>query len=470
MQKRSNWWNRDGGFKQLLSVAFPLILSTGSHSVMMFIDRMFLSWYSVDAIAAAVPASMVSFSFVCFFLGVVSYGSTFVAQYMGAGRPERVGNAVWESIRLALIGGALLPLLGLAAPRLFGVVGHAPEVQALEVAYFRLMLVSSAFFLLNAALSGFFSGRGRTWPVMWMSVLICVLNIGFDYALVFGHWGMPRLGIVGAGLATIAAAAIGTAVYALMVFRPMHERVFATRSGWRFDRDLFMRIVRFGTPSGVQFWLSITGFAVFMLLVGRIGKLELVASNVALQINLLGVLPMVGMGIATTILVGRFQGARRSDVAVVVTRSALVLCVGYAVVAALFYLGIPDRLTAPFLVEDLAPELVQVAPIATTILQFMAVLIVLDSVTITLGGALKGAGDTRFVMLTMGLTSAFCLVLPAYVSVEVLQLSIDYVWSVCILNLGAVALAFAWRFRSGRWMRIEVIEREGAAGGGRAGR
>ncbi|RME67104.1 MAG: hypothetical protein D6781_13895, partial [Verrucomicrobia bacterium] len=90
--------------------------------------------------------------------------------------------------------------------------------------------------------------------------------------------------------------------------------------------------------------------------------------------------------------------------------------------------------------------------------------------TITLGGALKGAGDTRFVMLTMGLTSAFCLVLPAYVSVEVLQLSIDYVWSVCILNLGAVALAFAWRFRSGRWMRIEVIEREGAAGGGRAGR
>lgn len=454
-----NWWSRDGGFKQLLSVAFPLILSTGSHSIMMFIDRMFLSWHSADAIAAAVPASMLHFSFTCFFLGVVTYGSTFVAQYMGAGRPERVGSAIWESLRLAAIGAALMPLLGFAAPAMFGLVGHDPEVQVMEVTYFRIMNYVAGLFLINSALSGFFSGRGKTWPVMWMSILVAVLNIIFDYALVLGNWGMPRLGIFGAGIATLIAASIGTVVYAALVFRRSHDHLYATRRSWRFERDLFVRMVRFGVPSGVQFWLGVTGFAVFVLLVGRLGKVELVASNVALQVHFLGLLPMVGMGIATTILVGRFQGAEQSDTARQVTYSSLVLCGGYAVLVGLLYIAFPAGLTKPFAIGDLGSGFESVIPISTRLLQFMAALIVLDSLTIILGSTLKGAGDTRFVMITMGVTSLCFLVLPAYLIIEVFALSIYFAWSVCILNLAAVAVAFTWRFRSGVWRKIQVIER-----------
>jgi MATE family multidrug resistance protein len=451
-------WRGDGGMRQLLEVAFPLIISTGSYSVMMFVDRMFLSWYSEEAIAASVPASMLNFSFLTFFMGTVMYTSTFIAQYFGAGRKDRIGTALWQGLRLAAIGGIALPFLNFAAPTLFGWVGHDPEVRELEVAYFRILNFVPAFGLINSAFSCFFSGRGKTWPVMWLSLAMCTLNGFLDYGLILGNWGLPRLGIQGAGYTTLVSSAVATVVYAIMVFRPANDRVFATLRNRRFERTLFLRMVRFGAPSGLQFWLGITGFAVFLLLVGRIGKLELVASNMALQVNMLGVLPMVGIGIATSILVGRFQGAGRSDLAVRATRSAIGLSLTYSLSMALLYVLAPGLLLAPFTVGKAGVATPVIIDMAMGILVFMAVALVIDSLTIVLGGTLKGSGDTRFVMITNAITSAFCLVLPTFLVVEIFHLSIYGAFMVMIFNLGAIASVFIIRFRGGRWKTIRVIE------------
>ncbi|MEZ5277857.1 MAG: MATE family efflux transporter [Opitutaceae bacterium] len=448
--------------RQLLNVAFPLILSTGSYSVMMFVDRMFLSWYSEEAIAASVPASMLNFSFQCFFMGLVMYSSTFVAQYFGAGRQDRIGAVIWNGLRLALIGGLSLPLLNFAAPALFSLVGHDPEVQVLEVAYFRILNWGPLFGLMGSAFSCFYSGRGKTWPVMWMSVSMCTLNGVLDYGLVLGNWGMPRMGIQGAGYTTVFSSAVSFLIYAFLVLRPFNDRVFFTRRNRAFDRDLLLRMIRFGAPSGLQFWLSISGFAIFVLLIGRIGKLELVASNMAQQINMLGVLPLVGIGIATSILVGRFQGARKSDLAARATRSALTLSLSYSFVMGVLYLSIPELLLSPFTAGEADGTTAAIIIMAVTILQFMALVAMIDSVTIVLGGTLKGAGDTRFVMITNAITSAFCLVLPTFVVIEVLHLSVYYAFVVMVGNLATVATVFIIRFRSGKWKVIRMIEEEKA--------
>ena len=98
----TGWWARPCGGRDVLRLAIPLVVSTASWTVMNFIDRMFLLWYSTDAVAAAMPAGMVHFALVCFPLGVASYVNTFVAQYHGAGRPERIGPAVWQGARVGL--------------------------------------------------------------------------------------------------------------------------------------------------------------------------------------------------------------------------------------------------------------------------------------------------------------------------------------------------------------------------------
>ena len=118
-----------------------MILSMGSWSLMHFVDRVFLTWYSRDALAAALPSGILSFTLGTFFLGTAGYVNTFVAQYMGANRPERVGASVWQGIHFSILAGLFL-LVGIPfAPWIFDAAGHEPSIRALEVVYFQILMV-----------------------------------------------------------------------------------------------------------------------------------------------------------------------------------------------------------------------------------------------------------------------------------------------------------------------------------------
>ena len=95
-------WHKQGGYREVLRVAVPLILSTGAWSILLFVDRMFLSWHSPESIAAALPAGMASFALSCLFIGIAAYVNTFVAQYQGANQNLKVGSIVWQGIYLSL--------------------------------------------------------------------------------------------------------------------------------------------------------------------------------------------------------------------------------------------------------------------------------------------------------------------------------------------------------------------------------
>lgn len=139
MQYLKNRWNRDGGYREVLVVAVPLILSTATWSVQHFVDRMFLTWYSPETIAAAMPAGMLNFTIISLFMGTAGYVSTFVAQYYGAGRYHRIGPAIWQGIYISLFGGLfLLCVIPLAEPA-FRLIGHSPEIQQHEVIYFQIL-------------------------------------------------------------------------------------------------------------------------------------------------------------------------------------------------------------------------------------------------------------------------------------------------------------------------------------------
>ena len=130
-------WHAEGGYKEVLRIAVPLILSTGAWSILLFVDRMFLSWYSADAIAAALPAGMTSFAMLCLFIGTAAYVNTFVAQYFGAEEETKIGAIVWQGIYFSCLSLLLIiPAYFLAKP-FFALIGHAPEVQHQETVYFQ---------------------------------------------------------------------------------------------------------------------------------------------------------------------------------------------------------------------------------------------------------------------------------------------------------------------------------------------
>ena len=159
-------WSQPNGYRQVLSISLPLVASMGSITLMQFTDRMFLANYSIEAISAAVPAGIASFTFIALLMGVASYTNVFVAQYTGAGAYQRVGAALWQGIYFALFSAVILASLYFISDPIFRIIGHSPSVQILEVQYFRILTLGAGLVIMGSAMATFFTGRGLTWTVM----------------------------------------------------------------------------------------------------------------------------------------------------------------------------------------------------------------------------------------------------------------------------------------------------------------
>ena len=179
-----NWWNRPCGGRAVLAIAFPLIVSTASWTVMNFIDRMYLLWHSPQAMAAAMPAGMLHFSILCFPLGIASYVNTFVAQYEGAGRPDRIGLAIGQALRVGLVSTPILLATIPLAPFIFAWAGHAHNVL-LEIlvsmgfvgvfAFASLLIVSIAYLWRRGKAPPI---RGSGLPIEGTAILLLLLVQG----------------------------------------------------------------------------------------------------------------------------------------------------------------------------------------------------------------------------------------------------------------------------------------------------
>jgi MATE family multidrug resistance protein len=460
MEALKNRWNRPAGYREVLAIAIPLILSTATWSVQHFVDRMFLTWYSPEAIAAALPAGMLHFSMVSIFMGTAGYVSTFVAQYFGAGRYERIGPALWQGIYMSLIGGLLILCAIPFAEPVFRLVGHSPPVQANEVVYFKILCLGAGPYIASYALSGFYSGRGRTWPVMWVNTFTTVVNLVLDYALVFGHWGFPELGIKGAGIATVIAGFISLGTFLALLAVGNTNRTFHTLKGWRPEGDLFVRLVRYGFPSGVQFFLEMTGFTGFILIVGRLGTASLAATNIAFNINTLAFMPMIGCGIAISVLVGQYLGADKPDLAQTAAYSGFHMTLTYMIAIGAAYVLVPDIFIAPFAHQSDPRSFSQIYRYSVVLLRFVAVYSIFDAMNIIFCSAIKGAGDTRYVMIVTVILSFFVLIIPVYVAVEILKVGLMISWVLATAYATLLGLVFFLRFLGGKWKAMRVIELE----------
>ena len=452
-------WHRENGYRKVLAIAFPLILSTGSWSVKLFVDRMLLTWYSPEAVAASMPAGILNFALMSIFIGTAGYTNTFVAQYYGAGRYGRIGPAVWQGFYVALIGGVvLLALIPLAEP-FFTFVGHDPAVREYETVYFRILCIGATPAIASAAMAGFFSGRGRTWPVMWVNVFGAAVNLVMDYALIFGNWGFPELGIRGAAIATVASSSVQLLAYIVLLSKVSHNRQYNTISGWKLERPLFLRLMRFGFPNGVQFFIDMMGLSVFILLMGRLGTIPLAASNIAFNVNTLAFMPMIGMGIAVSVLVGQSLGRNRPDLAERSVYSGVLLSLLYMTPLAALYAFVPDIFLKPFAAQADKESFEAIRIIAVVALRYIAVFSFFDAFGIIMSAAIKGAGDTRYVMFVIAIASSLVLVLPTYVALVLLNADVFAGWAILTAYVIVLGVAFLVRYLGGKWKSMRVIEK-----------
>ena len=452
-------WHGPEGYRTILRVSLPLVASMGSTTLMFFTDRIFLARYGVDAIAAAVPAGLLAFTFSALFLGVASYVNTFVAQYTGSQQHDGVGRALWQGLYFALASSILLAAGSLLAGPLFRLAGHEAAVQELEIIYFRILMLGAGFSIIQEVLSCFFSGRGLTRVIMLVTCTGACINIPLDYALINGVWGMPAWGIFGAGVATVAGHAIMAVLYTILVFSRPHRRNFPSLGRPAFNPALFLRLLRFGGPAGLRFFMDIFSFSFFLFVVGRLGTLELAASNIAFAINTLAFLPMVGFSIGTATLVGQALGRDDPRAARRVTLRTLNLTLVYMVGVALAFLLFPGPLVALFFSHGTQGEdAATIQHACVVVLRFVAAYTFIDGINVVLSGTLNGAGDSRFVGWTIAVGSTSLFMLPVFLGVTYFGAGLPFAWSVLTFYVFAIAGMFTFRYRGGAWETMRVIE------------
>ena len=443
----------------MLRIAGPLILSTASWSIQHFLDRMFLAWYSSEAVAAALPAGILCFVFISFFLGTGSYCNAFVAQYTGADRPRRVGAVIGHGIWFALGAGVIIAGLIPLGSILFTVIGHHPEVIPLETTYFRISCLGGGPVVLGAVLAAFFTGRGKTWPVMWVNFIGTAVNVTLNYLLIFGKAGFPEMGIAGAAWGTVIGESTIPLIYAALMIRRKYRNRFGVFASWRLEKDLMLRLLRYGGPNGLQFMLDMASFTTFILIVGRLGKVELAASNIAFGINALAFVPMIGMAMATSTLVGQWLGRNRPEIAARAAWSACRLALVYTGLAAGLFIVFPQWFIRPFAAGQ-TEDFAAMSAMITDLLKFIAVYAIFDAVHLVFSGAVKGAGDTRYVMVATVIISWTVLVIPTWLACMVFGKSLYWAWTFAATYAIGLGVMFLLRFLGGKWKKMRVIEAE----------
>lgn len=460
IQKLLQMLPRQNRYPEILRVCLPLVLSLSATTVMEFTDRVFLANYSLDAISAALPAGITSYLFLAFFGGVGGYVGVFIAQYTGRGDNEKIGMVLWQGIYFTLGSGLFIYLFALVATKeIFMLAGHPPEVQVLERIYFTILCNGSVLHIAMATLSTFFTGRGITRPVMLITFVGVLINIPLDYALIFGKWGLPEMGIKGAAIATVAAWGVNVLLLSSLIFTSRNNRRFAIFSKFQLNSEIFTRLMRFGIPGSLQFTIDILAFTLFILLVGRIGKAELAATNIVLSINALAFMPSMGASQGMSVLVGQALGMRKPKLAAEFVQGGWQLLVAYILIIDLIFIFAPELVLSPFLASGGGTgSEAEVLNHATTLLKIVSAYLFFDALYMIFSGALRGAGDTKFMMVAVAIAAPFSIVLPVYIGIEYFSISITTAWIWVLVFVTTLFFISVLRFKSGAWKKMLVIE------------
>jgi MATE family multidrug resistance protein len=396
-------------------------------------------------------------------MGVSQYTTTIVAQYFGAKEKAMCGAATWQGVFFSVASYGTIVLFIPLGLSIFQWGGHPPQIIELEVKYFSILMWGGGLIPIQSALAGFFTGRGDTKTTMIAYTAGNAVNGVLDYGLIFGKWGLPEMGISGAALATVLASIVPVAILTGLFLKTENNRQFGTHR-IRFDMPLFTKLLRYGGPSGLQFFLEMACFTLFVIIVGQLGEVELAVTNIALSIDMLAFMPVIGISIATSTLVGQFMGGEKPHLAEKTTYSALIMALAYMGFMGMIFVLFPDQLLSIFKIKGHeGGDFSVVLRYGRYLLIMVAIYSVFDALGIVFSASLKGAGDTRFVMWTSVVAGWALFVPPVYLTISVFHGGLILAWVWATFYIVLLGLVYFWRFRKGRWKSIDMIGKDRAS-------
>ena len=448
-----------GGISEMVTIAVPIVVSQACYTLMIFTDRLFLSRLGPEVMNASMGGGLTAFMMITFFLGLTSYATALTAQYFGAGIKGKSALVVTQALIVAVLAYPIILSCRPLAHMLFDVVGVGPLQVGPQKIYFNILLYGTVIVLLRNCFSSFFSGIGRTKIVMMAAFTAMSVNVGVNYVLIFGKFGMPALGIRGAAYGTIIGSISALAVLVKAYYKKGNRQEYGVLKTWRYDRVIMKQLLKFGSPTGVEMFLNLLAFTCVVLIYHSKGLVTATAATIVFNWDMVAFLPLIGVEIAVTSLVGRYMGRGNPDIAHRSVMSGIKFGMIYAVVVAFFFVLFPEHLTRFFKPDVVSGVFMQAAPTAIFMIRLASLYVVVDVMIFVFIGALRGAGDTFWAMCYT-LILHWVLVPVIFIALRVLGMSAEAGW-VLLVFIFVVSSVFVYlRYRGGKWRGIKVIQAE----------
>ena len=440
---------------ELARIALPMVVSQGTFAVMIFTDRYFMSQIDSVHMAAALGGGVAAFFSFCFFTGLLSYANALTAQYLGAGELAKCSKVVTQGIVITIMCSPFLVIITYFVSGIFENVGHDPIQVELEKTYYVILMLGVIITLTKTCLSSYFAGIGRTRVVMICDVCGLLFNVPLCYVMVFGTIGLPALGIVGAGVSTIIASLFACILFIVFYLRREHRDKFSVMSSFQIDWGVLRRFWRLGFPSGLELFLNVAAFNLFLLMFQGYGIVEGASAAIVFNWDLLSFVPMIGLNIGVISLIGRFVGANDMARTDEVMSAGFFLGIVYSAILAVLYI------TFRFpLVEVFSPpegDFSEIRDLSAFMMIGLSSYVIADAMIIITGGVLRGAGDTRWLMYaSVGLHWA--MLIAQYYVILVWEFGPRVSWLTFCAMIFAIAIVYIWRLQNGVWRDPERLK------------
>jgi MATE family multidrug resistance protein len=433
-----------GHTKAIAVLGLPLI---GGHLAQMAIgvtDTVMLGWYGVEALAAVTLASTYFFVLFIFGSGFAWAVMPMVARY----HAERDETSIRRSTRMGLwlsfgFGLLALPLMVFSAP-ILRLMGQEEVVVTRAAAYLSVAGWGILPALFVMVLKSYLAALERTQVVLWITVLAAITNALVNYALIFGNWGAPELGVVGAAIASLSTqvvSLVGVVIYVRMAL-PQHDMF---RRLWAADRDMLGQVFRLGWPISITSLSEVGLFAASAVMMGWLGTVPLAAHGIAVQLAAITFMVHLGLGNAGTVRAGNAYGwgdpAHLARGAWVVTGMSL----AFSMMTVAFFFLFPEFFIGIYILED-DPARLQILQIGVGLLFMAGLFQLVDGTQAIALGVLRGVQDTRMPMIYAAVSYWLIGVPASYLLGFTFGLEGIGVWAGLALGLGVAAILLNWRF------------------------
>lgn len=436
--------------RAVLVLGLPLI---GSHLAQMILhvtDTVMLGWYGVEALASVVLGA--SAFFMVFILGS-GFGigvMGMIAAALGRGDDTRVRRDTRMALWLSAGFGALsLPVMWWSDP-ILRTLGQKPELAAMAQDYLRIAGFGMIPALLVMVLKSYLSALERAQVVLWVTLAGAAANVALNWALIFGNWGAPELGVRGAAFATTVTQVLGVALLALYAaWRPelRHFRLF--QRFWRPDWEAFGQVFRLGWPIGLTGLAESGLFIAASMMMGWIGTVELAAHGIAMEVAAVTFMVHLGLSNAVTIRAGHAHGRGDAAHLRIVALTGIGLSLGFALLAITVMLTLPGPIIGLFL-DERQTEVAPILAFGTALLAVAALFQLFDAAQVMALGLLRAVQDTRAPMW-IAAVSYWLIGIPASYGLAFgLGLGGIGLWLGLVIGLMVAALSLMLRFWRGR--------------------